>query len=345
MSLRRGRQRKPQPKRQVSVLEDRRSRLPSWQPDESTGNCTACQSQFTLFRRRHHCRSCGNIFCGACSSYKQTLAHFGINHPVRVCRECDQCVARPVRAPRALASNRYWRASSGMGETVHQCALLSGGEGSVRGIGAYAFATRFVTGKVPDADRPVCRSAIHFDSHVVDPRTGDAHLYVMWLLAAPPGAAQEQQAVPSAVSASSAPSGTAAATATATDKPEAVVAAEAAVGSSKTHLRTCKYLLFFFNLVDPASLAVPKWWLQLCKSLLGTDMAQKQLALVGTKHDLVKQQPPEASKALVEHRCAARRFALENHLAYYETAASEGLNVDDLFADLTRGPHRGIAAS
>lgn len=34
-----------------------------WMPDEASKECTGCQSVFTAFRRKHHCRVCGQIFC------------------------------------------------------------------------------------------------------------------------------------------------------------------------------------------------------------------------------------------------------------------------------------------
>lgn len=39
-----------------------------WMPDESCRVCYDCDSQFTLFNRRHHCRICGRIFCAKCTS-------------------------------------------------------------------------------------------------------------------------------------------------------------------------------------------------------------------------------------------------------------------------------------
>jgi lateral signaling target protein 2 len=32
---------------------------PKWIPDHVVGKCMSCESQFTAFRRRHHCRNCG----------------------------------------------------------------------------------------------------------------------------------------------------------------------------------------------------------------------------------------------------------------------------------------------
>ncbi|OAY62716.1 1-phosphatidylinositol-3-phosphate 5-kinase FAB1B [Ananas comosus] len=39
-----------------------------WMPDNSCRVCYDCDSQFTVFNRRHHCRHCGRVFCAKCSS-------------------------------------------------------------------------------------------------------------------------------------------------------------------------------------------------------------------------------------------------------------------------------------
>ncbi|KAG1366384.1 1-phosphatidylinositol-3-phosphate 5-kinase FAB1A [Cocos nucifera] len=38
-----------------------------WMPDHSCRVCYDCDSQFTFFNRRHHCRLCGRVFCGKCT--------------------------------------------------------------------------------------------------------------------------------------------------------------------------------------------------------------------------------------------------------------------------------------
>mmetsp|Transcript_59378 Transcript_59378/g.145265 ORF Transcript_59378/g.145265 Transcript_59378/m.145265 type:complete len:2104 (+) Transcript_59378:138-6449(+) len=40
-----------------------------WMPDRLCKTCYACEKEFTVFRRRHHCRICGQIFCNACSAH------------------------------------------------------------------------------------------------------------------------------------------------------------------------------------------------------------------------------------------------------------------------------------
>lgn len=37
-----------------------------WMPDSVSKECYDCCEKFTTFRRRHHCRVCGQIFCSKC---------------------------------------------------------------------------------------------------------------------------------------------------------------------------------------------------------------------------------------------------------------------------------------
>ncbi|KAL2510799.1 1-phosphatidylinositol-3-phosphate 5-kinase FAB1B [Abeliophyllum distichum] len=39
-----------------------------WMPDQSCRVRYECDSQFTLFNRRHHCRLCGRVFCTRCTA-------------------------------------------------------------------------------------------------------------------------------------------------------------------------------------------------------------------------------------------------------------------------------------
>ena len=44
-----------------------RSKWWLWVDDSYSSECFRCRLPFTFFRRRHHCRHCGHLFCGACS--------------------------------------------------------------------------------------------------------------------------------------------------------------------------------------------------------------------------------------------------------------------------------------
>ena len=80
-----------------------------WVPDEEAAACMACKKNFTTIRRRvswlalvpdslmpshpslytqHHCRQCGGLYCGMCSSKRFPLLDRGFSDPVRVCDKC-----------------------------------------------------------------------------------------------------------------------------------------------------------------------------------------------------------------------------------------------------------------
>lgn len=59
-----------------------------WIPDSERAECYACQAEFGFFRRRHHCRACGEIFCASCSSQSRPLPQYGLRDPARVCDAC-----------------------------------------------------------------------------------------------------------------------------------------------------------------------------------------------------------------------------------------------------------------
>eukprot|EP00066_Takifugu_rubripes_P023777 XP_011613043.1 PREDICTED: zinc finger FYVE domain-containing protein 9-like [Takifugu rubripes] len=48
---------------------------PVWVPDAQAQVCMKCGVKFTFTKRRHHCRACGKVFCGLCSSLKFKLSH------------------------------------------------------------------------------------------------------------------------------------------------------------------------------------------------------------------------------------------------------------------------------
>ena len=41
---------------------------PIWVPDNRSDGCMRCGEAFAVWRRRHHCRLCGDVVCWACSS-------------------------------------------------------------------------------------------------------------------------------------------------------------------------------------------------------------------------------------------------------------------------------------
>jgi hypothetical protein len=52
-------------------------RIPTaWIPDERVRRCFACNTAFSIFRRKHHCRSCGRVFCDSCTAYRERLPSY-----------------------------------------------------------------------------------------------------------------------------------------------------------------------------------------------------------------------------------------------------------------------------
>ncbi|XP_077477476.1 lateral signaling target protein 2 homolog isoform X1 [Stigmatopora argus] len=74
---------------------------PDWVPDEVCSSCIACKAPFTVIRRKHHCRSCGKIFCSRCSSHSAPLPRYGQVKPVRVCTHCYMFHVTPFYSDKA----------------------------------------------------------------------------------------------------------------------------------------------------------------------------------------------------------------------------------------------------
>ncbi|CAG8699900.1 11791_t:CDS:2 [Acaulospora morrowiae] len=65
-----------------------------WKHDSEATKCamTFCNREFNLFERRHHCRRCGDIFCGAhCSHYIRLDQNTHFNLAGFASRVCDKC--------------------------------------------------------------------------------------------------------------------------------------------------------------------------------------------------------------------------------------------------------------
>lgn len=61
-------------------------------PDSVSKECYECCEKFTTFRRRHHCRVCGQIFCSQCCNQQIPGKIFGCIGDLRVCTYCCKVV-------------------------------------------------------------------------------------------------------------------------------------------------------------------------------------------------------------------------------------------------------------
>jgi 1-phosphatidylinositol-3-phosphate 5-kinase len=77
-----------------STFSQLRSKLLSkefWMRDENAKDCFLCGEPFTTFRRKHHCRTCGQIFDSKCTSLIPGV-YFGQGGSVRVCKPCEDMI-------------------------------------------------------------------------------------------------------------------------------------------------------------------------------------------------------------------------------------------------------------
>ncbi|KAI3377808.1 hypothetical protein L3Q82_008952, partial [Scortum barcoo] len=69
-----------------------------WLKDKEASHCKLCEKEFSISRRKHHCRNCGEIFCNSCSDNELPLP--ASPKPVRVCDTChalllQRCSSNP----------------------------------------------------------------------------------------------------------------------------------------------------------------------------------------------------------------------------------------------------------
>lgn len=61
---------------------------PVWIKDSAQTTCSGCNENFNTFKRRHHCRTCGKLFCHTCCSMSIPVQFNNFQKNVRVCNEC-----------------------------------------------------------------------------------------------------------------------------------------------------------------------------------------------------------------------------------------------------------------
>jgi hypothetical protein len=87
--------------RRGSVVETR----VEWIKAEIVDNCEACQASFGIFRRKHHCRYCGHVFCDSCTPSQMKLPpQFGYTEPQVDRCHCSICISHFSLANLSLVS-------------------------------------------------------------------------------------------------------------------------------------------------------------------------------------------------------------------------------------------------
>ncbi|KAG9249996.1 uncharacterized protein F5Z01DRAFT_630545 [Emericellopsis atlantica] len=145
---------------------------PRWQPDAEVTYCPICQTQFSFFVRKHHCR----VVCNACSPHRIIIPHQFIVRPPgyelppesllmdqlgigyvdvhgsggeRV-RLCNPCVPDPNVAPPQNASGPLSPTSPGSARVPHQRSRSSIGDAYGAATASHRYGVVFASGQQND---------------------------------------------------------------------------------------------------------------------------------------------------------------------------------------------------
>ncbi|CAD8148894.1 unnamed protein product [Paramecium octaurelia] len=83
-----------------------------WVQDKEAKCCKKCSSQFkAIFRRKHHCRNCGDVFCDSCSNFfvdKTNFKNFQEikKNKVRLCQDCFHDISKKLRENGEIVENK-----------------------------------------------------------------------------------------------------------------------------------------------------------------------------------------------------------------------------------------------
>lgn len=95
-----------------------------WKLDEEGDKCEDCRKDFQVYRRRHHCRRCGGLFCDKCSSkkvnlkvaltgeksgnvFQKTIQQNATAYNVKNARVCDVCHTAVTSAETSVGRTDY----------------------------------------------------------------------------------------------------------------------------------------------------------------------------------------------------------------------------------------------
>lgn len=73
----------------LRILEDYNA--PVWVPDNRADKCANCSEAFGIWRRKHHCRLCGQVVCWLCSQRSFLIPNYEEGDAYKPARACDPC--------------------------------------------------------------------------------------------------------------------------------------------------------------------------------------------------------------------------------------------------------------
>ncbi|KAK9244279.1 FYVE zinc finger-domain-containing protein [Lipomyces tetrasporus] len=107
--------------------------IPPWQADSEVSGCPICHRPFMLFYRRHHCRICGRVICGQCSSsYIPYPPGTYVLSPYQrypepagaLLRTCDDCIREPESASGSTSSYSSFPSADAVSRTSQFPSIL-----------------------------------------------------------------------------------------------------------------------------------------------------------------------------------------------------------------------------
>ncbi|TKS65303.1 Pleckstrin -like proteiny domain-containing family F member 1 [Collichthys lucidus] len=78
----------------------------TWVPDEASAICMRCSNKFSVTQRRHHCRICGFVVCGACFKKRAMIRHIHPTKWLRVFNVCHPNLSRAETEPQDISRVR-----------------------------------------------------------------------------------------------------------------------------------------------------------------------------------------------------------------------------------------------
>jgi hypothetical protein len=89
-------------KQQVPLYKE----APILVPNSLANECFQCKAQLTFFRRKHHCRACGSVFCSSCLSKKVYINSVFNHEPCKVCQTCWETIQKEKQDQAEADKNR-----------------------------------------------------------------------------------------------------------------------------------------------------------------------------------------------------------------------------------------------